>query len=186
MILKLGMKHLGIDPYKVYINHEPVMTLTYFMALVAPERPPRTLIAFYYSLYERSQVSVCRMVLMFQNKYVVKTSNYMFLISVDNLMVSGISFSNIATDRFTVSWTGPTRFLTHVSRYGVSWTPATTSTSEINTGKVVSTTVTRLTPGAVYNVTVATYNDVTQNGETRSISTFKQHSSSKLFLCYMY
>ena len=30
MILKLGMKQLGIELYKVYINHDPGMTLTYF------------------------------------------------------------------------------------------------------------------------------------------------------------
>ena len=30
MILKLGMKHLGMELYKVYINHDPGMTLTYF------------------------------------------------------------------------------------------------------------------------------------------------------------
>ena len=32
MILKLGMKHQGADLYKVYINHNLGMTLTYFMA----------------------------------------------------------------------------------------------------------------------------------------------------------
>ena len=32
MILKLGMKHLGMELYKVYINHDPVMTLTYLTA----------------------------------------------------------------------------------------------------------------------------------------------------------
>ena len=32
MILKLGMKHQGEELYKVHINHEPGMTLTYFMA----------------------------------------------------------------------------------------------------------------------------------------------------------
>ena len=32
MILKLGLKHLGMELYKVYINHEPGMTLTYFTA----------------------------------------------------------------------------------------------------------------------------------------------------------
>ena len=31
MILKLGVKHLGIELYKVYINHDPGMTLIYFM-----------------------------------------------------------------------------------------------------------------------------------------------------------
>ena len=32
MILKLGMKHLGMELYKVYINHDPRMILTYFTA----------------------------------------------------------------------------------------------------------------------------------------------------------
>ena len=27
MILKLGVKHLGMELYKVYINHDPGMTL---------------------------------------------------------------------------------------------------------------------------------------------------------------
>ena len=31
MILKLGMKHQAVELYKVYINHDPWMTLTYFM-----------------------------------------------------------------------------------------------------------------------------------------------------------
>ena len=29
MILKLGVKHLGMELYKVYINHDPGMTLAY-------------------------------------------------------------------------------------------------------------------------------------------------------------
>ena len=32
MILKLGMYHLGLKPYKVYINDDPGLTLTYFTA----------------------------------------------------------------------------------------------------------------------------------------------------------
>ena len=32
MILKLGMKHQGLKLYKVYINDDPRLTLTYFMA----------------------------------------------------------------------------------------------------------------------------------------------------------
>ena len=32
MILKLGMKHQALKLYKVYINHDPAMTLTYFTA----------------------------------------------------------------------------------------------------------------------------------------------------------
>ena len=30
MILKLGLKHQGMELYKVYINHDLGMTLTYF------------------------------------------------------------------------------------------------------------------------------------------------------------
>ena len=29
---KLNMKHYGLEYYNVYINYDPVMTLTYFMA----------------------------------------------------------------------------------------------------------------------------------------------------------
>ena len=32
MILKLGVKHQAMELYKVCINHDPWMTLTYFMA----------------------------------------------------------------------------------------------------------------------------------------------------------
>ena len=32
MILKLGMKHQGIEVYKICINLDPGMTLTYFKA----------------------------------------------------------------------------------------------------------------------------------------------------------
>ena len=35
MILNLGMKHLGEELYKVYINHDLGMTLTYFMANIS-------------------------------------------------------------------------------------------------------------------------------------------------------
>ena len=30
MILKLGLKHLGMELYKVYINHDLGMRLTYY------------------------------------------------------------------------------------------------------------------------------------------------------------
>ena len=32
MILKLGMYHLGLKFYKVFVNDDPGLTLTYFMA----------------------------------------------------------------------------------------------------------------------------------------------------------
>ena len=34
MILKLGVKHQWLELYKVYINHDPGMTLTYFYSKV--------------------------------------------------------------------------------------------------------------------------------------------------------
>ena len=34
MILKLGMKHQAMELYKVYINHDPGMTLTFFYGKV--------------------------------------------------------------------------------------------------------------------------------------------------------
>ena len=40
MILKLGLKHLGKELYKVYINHDAGMTLTYlFYGKVNLDRP---------------------------------------------------------------------------------------------------------------------------------------------------
>ena len=33
MILKLGMYHWGLKRYKVYINDDPELTLTYFTAM---------------------------------------------------------------------------------------------------------------------------------------------------------
>ena len=32
LVLKLGMKHQGEELYKIYINHDLGMTLTYFIA----------------------------------------------------------------------------------------------------------------------------------------------------------
>ena len=34
VILKLGMKHLGMELYKVCINHDPEMTMTFFYGKV--------------------------------------------------------------------------------------------------------------------------------------------------------
>ena len=40
MILKLGMKHLGMELYKVCINHDPGMTLTRLSLWQGQLRPP--------------------------------------------------------------------------------------------------------------------------------------------------
>ena len=39
MILKLGMKHQAMELYKVYISHDPGMTLTFFYSKVNLGRP---------------------------------------------------------------------------------------------------------------------------------------------------
>ena len=36
---KLGMKHRGLEYYNVFINHDPVMTLTFFYGKVNIGRP---------------------------------------------------------------------------------------------------------------------------------------------------
>ena len=47
MILKLGMKHQGMELYKVYVNHDPGMTLTYFMARSTQVAYPRSQVSVY-------------------------------------------------------------------------------------------------------------------------------------------
>ena len=47
MLLKLGMKHQVEELYKVYINHDPGMTLTYFMARSAEVAYPRSQVSVY-------------------------------------------------------------------------------------------------------------------------------------------
>ena len=47
MILKLGMKHQALELYKVYINHDPGMTLTHFMARSTYITYPSTQVSVY-------------------------------------------------------------------------------------------------------------------------------------------
>ena len=47
MFLKLSMKHQEEELYKVYINHDPGMTLTYFMARSAEVAYPRSQVSLY-------------------------------------------------------------------------------------------------------------------------------------------
>ena len=102
-------------------------------------------------------------------------------VSVSQLKVSDITFTNVGTDSFRVSWTGPAGYLSHVSRYSVSWTPAGSGSGVINTGLSTAADITGLpTPGAVYNVTVTTYNDDTQIGSARTVTTEKDHATSKI------
>ena len=47
MILKLCLKHQCVESYKVCINHNPGMTLTYFMARSTEVAYPRSQVKVY-------------------------------------------------------------------------------------------------------------------------------------------
>ena len=53
MILKLGMKHQGIELYKVYINHYPTITLTYFIEKQFQRRRSMNFIIIYACILPR-------------------------------------------------------------------------------------------------------------------------------------
>ena len=106
---------------------------------------------------------------------------FMSFISVSQLMVSDITFTNVETSSLRVSWTGPTMYLSHVSSYSVSWSPKGTGSGVMNTDLITASSISGLpTAGAVYTVTITTYNDVTQVDSPRSVSTHKQQATSKL------
>ena len=105
----------------------------------------------------------------------------MSCISVSQLMVSDITFTNVETSSFQVSWTGPTMYLSHVSRYSVSWTPKGSGSGVFNTALSTATSIIGLpTQGAVYTVTITTYNDDTQIDSPRFITSDKEQATSKL------
>jgi hypothetical protein len=105
----------------------------------------------------------------------VKTIHFICLISVQELRVSGITFSSIKTTEFTVSWTAPTRS-SYVSGYDVEWQ---------SDGKVVDARspqrITGLTPGKTYVVKVISKDTATQPDDTRTTNTSKQQAASKNF-----
>ena len=80
MFLKLGMRHQGEELYKVYINHDPGMTLTYFMARSAEVS------------YPRSQVSVYRTIgplVIIVMKYSYKTESVILMTNVSPWLDQG-------------------------------------------------------------------------------------------------
>ena len=93
---------------------------------------------------------------------------------------STISFANVATESFTVSWSGPAGYIDHVSSYSVSWSPS--NGQAINTRKQTIADLPGLMPGQVYDVTITSQNDVTQASIPRKVSVTKQQSASK-FIC---
>ncbi|XP_060605193.1 exoglucanase B-like [Ruditapes philippinarum] len=91
--------------------------------------------------------------------------------TVQELQVTGITFSNIRTTELTASWNAPTRS-SYVSGYDVEWQ---------NGGKVVGATspqrVSGLTPGRKYEVKVISKDIATAPGVTRTTYTSKQQSA---------
>ena len=53
MILKLGMKHQGEDFYKVYINHDPGMILSYITT--------RAIYMYFAHAFEWGKLSKCHL-----------------------------------------------------------------------------------------------------------------------------
>jgi hypothetical protein len=92
---------------------------------------------------------------------------------VQELQVTGITFTNIRTTELIVSWTAPTRY-SYVIGYDVEWQSG---------GKVVGATspqrVTSLTPGRTYEVKVISKDTGTEPGVTRTTYTSKQQAASK-------
>ncbi|XP_060579783.1 SCO-spondin-like, partial [Ruditapes philippinarum] len=91
--------------------------------------------------------------------------------TVQELQVTGITFSSMKTTEFIVSWTAPTRS-SYVSGYDV----------ELQSGvKVAGATspqrVTGLTPGKTYEVKVISKDTATEPGVTRITSTSKQQAA---------
>ena len=105
---------------------------------------------------------------------------YLYFLPVTNLKVSAstIRFTNVATEGFLVSWSGPAGYIDHVSSYSVSWSPS--NGQAINTGKQTTADLSGLTPGQVFDVTITSQNDVTQVSSPRIVSVTKQQSASKL------
>ena len=97
---------------------------------------------------------------------------------------STIRFTSVATDSFTVSWSGPAGYIDHVSGYSVSWSPS--EGQPINTGKQTTADLSGLTPGQVYVVTITSQNDVTQASILRKVSVTKQQSASKFIFSDKY
>ena len=98
--------------------------------------------------------------------------------------VSTIIFTNVATESFTVSWSGPGNYIDHVSSYSVSWSPS--NGQAISTGKRTTAYIPGLMPGQVYDVTITSQNDVTQASSPRIVSATKQQSASKFFFSDKY
>ena len=96
---------------------------------------------------------------------------------------STISFTNVATASFTVSWSGPAGYIDHLSSYSVSCSPS--NGQAINKGNQTTADIPGLMPGQVYDVTIASQNDVTQVSSPRIVSVTKQQSASKCICMQM-
>ena len=91
---------------------------------------------------------------------------------------STIRFTSVATDSFTVSWSGPAGYIDHVSRFFASWWSHGYG-STYNRGHSTKADFIGMTPGQVYDVTITSQNEVTQVSSPRIVSVTKQQSTSK-------
>lgn len=99
------------------------------------------------------------------------------MFSDDLLKVKSISFSSVNTRNFTVSW-DPSDYHSSVQLYQVQWQATGISQQQENeTGTVTSKTITGLTPGKAYNVTVIAIN-IDTGGAYRTAPLSKTQSSS--------
>ncbi|XP_053398221.1 fibronectin-like [Mercenaria mercenaria] len=98
---------------------------------------------------------------------------------VEQLQVTGISFSNIQTTQFTVSWTLPAGKESYISGFSVEWRPTDKSESgdTRNVSSASPQTLTGLTPGRTYEVKVISKNTATQPGSIRSTSSKKNQAA---------
>ncbi|XP_053389655.1 uncharacterized protein LOC128552638, partial [Mercenaria mercenaria] len=98
---------------------------------------------------------------------------------VEQLQVTGISFSNIQTTQFTVFWTPPAGKDSYISGYMVEWRPTNNNVGgdSRNVSSASPQTLTGLTPGRTYEVKVISKNTATQPGSTRSTSSKKNQAT---------
>ena len=109
-------------------------------------------------------------------------------ISVDELKVKSISFSDVTTSKLTVSWTPPSS-TGQINHYKVSWSPADNSHSGGN-NEVPKTSssfdiTTGVTAGKTYTVTVSSINTDTRKDHLRTTSLSETQALSMLKLIWL-
>jgi len=103
-----------------------------------------------------------------------------FFLSVSQLQVTGVTFTNIVGDSMIVSWTPPQGKDGFINYYKVDWQRNDNSAKvEIpNNLTSASTTIMGLTPGVSYRVFVKSVNTWTEQGQVRFTSVNKDQATS--------